>query len=69
MSPDGETIAYLHGDDYLWTMEPDGSRQKELLPDANVLHVSWSPDSKWIALSRTTLAHREDIFILQAALL
>ncbi len=66
VSPDGETIAYLHGDDYLWAMEPDGSKQRELLPDANVLHVSWSPDSKWVALSRTTLAHREDIFVLPA---
>ncbi len=64
VSPDGSTVAYLHGDDYLWVMEPDGSGRRELLPDADILHVSWSPDSKWIALSRTTLAHREDIYIL-----
>jgi tricorn protease len=64
VSPDGRTIAYLHGDDYLWAMEPDGSDRRELLPDAEILHADWSPDSKWIALSRTTLAHREDIFVL-----
>jgi tricorn protease len=63
-SPDGETIAYMVGDRYLWTMAPDGGSKRPLLPDAEILHVDWSPDSKWIALSRTTMAHKEDIFIL-----
>jgi tricorn protease len=66
-SPDGEAVAYLVGDRYLWTMRPDGSRPRQIVPDSEILHVDWSPDSKWIALSRTTMGHKEDIFILPAA--
>ncbi|MBD3347971.1 MAG: PDZ domain-containing protein [Candidatus Eisenbacteria bacterium] len=65
-SPDGEAIAYHRGDKYLWTMKADGSEEKQLLPEAEILHFAWSPDGRWIALSRTTLGHKEDIFILDA---
>jgi tricorn protease len=67
VAPDGGTVAYLSGDRYLWAMVPDGSGRRRLLPDAEILHLDWSPDSKWIAYSRTTLGHKEDIFILPAA--
>ena len=63
-SPDGERIAFLKGDKYLWAMAPDGSDPARLLPEAEILHVDWSPDSRWIAFSRTTMGHKEDIFIL-----
>ncbi len=63
-SPNGETIAYHNGDRYLWTMKADGSGKKQLLPDADILHFSWSPDGVWIALSRTTMGHKEDIFVV-----
>lgn len=66
VSPDGETIAFLRGPDVLWLMDPDGRNQRQLLPDADILHMDWSPDSKWIALSRTNLGHKEDIYILPA---
>jgi len=65
-SPGGETVGFLRGDRYLWTMGPDGSRQSQALPEAEILHYSWSPDSRWLAISRTTLGHKEDIFILPA---
>jgi tricorn protease len=65
-APDGRTIAYKNGDDYLWLMGPDGTDRKQLLPDAEILHVDWSPDSRWIAVSRTTMGHKEDIFIVPA---
>lgn len=67
VSPDGKTILYLNGDRYLWRMDPDGSKKAQMLPDAEILHLDWSPDSRWIALSRTTLAHKEDILILPGA--
>lgn len=66
-SPDGETVAYLTGEEYLRAMDPGGGNERLLLPDAEVLHASWSPDSRWIALSRTTMGHKEDIFVLPAA--
>ena len=65
-APDGKTIAYMNGDNYLWLMGPDGKGKRQLLPDAEILHVDWSPDSRWIAVSRTTMGHKEDVFIVPA---
>lgn len=63
VSPDGETILYRRGTGFLWTMNPDGSDQKLLIDEPNVLHHSWSPDSRYVAYSFTTLGYAEDIFI------
>lgn len=63
VSPDGERIAYFRADGYLRMMDADGDNKEQLLPEPEVLHVDWSPDSKWIAISRTTMAHKEDIFV------
>lgn len=66
IAPDGETVAFLRGPDVLWLMDADGGGQRQRLPDADILHMDWSPDSRWIALSRTNLGHKEDIYILEA---
>lgn len=66
VAPDGETIAFLRGPDVLWLMDADGGNQRRRLPDADILHLDWSPDSRWIALSRTNLGHKEDIYVLDA---
>ncbi len=66
VAPDGETIAFLRGPDVLWCMDADGDNERRLLPDADILHFDWSPDSRWIALSRTNLGHKEDIYVLPA---
>lgn len=63
-SPDGTKIAYLRGTRFLWTMDPDGRNPKLLLDEPQILHFSWSPDSRYIAYSVTTLGYAEDIFIL-----
>lgn len=63
-SPDGKTIAYLRGTRFLWTMDPDGRNPKLLLDEPEILHFSWSPDSRYLAYSITTLGYAEDIFIL-----
>ncbi len=65
-SPDGKTILYRRGTGFLWTMDPDGRHQKLLLDEPEILHCSWSPDSRYIAYSVTTLGYAEDIFILSA---
>ncbi len=66
-APDGERIAYSHAGRYLWTMDADGRNRLEAYPDPDVLHADWSPDGEWIAVSVTTLGHKEDIIILPAA--
>ena len=63
VAPDGETILYRKGTGFLWAMEPDATDQRLLIDEPVVLHSSWSPDSRYIAYSYTTLGHAEDIFI------
>ena len=66
LSPDGEMIAYFKNHGELHVMRKDGTESKRLCPDNDVLWIDWSPDSKWIAFSRTTLGWREDIFVVTA---
>jgi tricorn protease len=63
-SPDGDTILYQRDTRFLWSMDRDGANQELLLDQPGILHSSWSPDSRYIAFSRTTLGYAEDIFIL-----
>ncbi|MBC8367816.1 PD40 domain-containing protein, partial [bacterium] len=62
-SPDGETILYKRDIGHLWTMAPDGSAQTALVTEGRILHSDWSPDSRYVAYSRTTLGSAEDIFV------
>lgn len=64
VSPDGDRIAYMYGDEYLQIMDPDGADVMRLVPDPGILHAAWSPDGRWIAISRTTMGHKEDVFII-----
>lgn len=63
-SPDGEKIAYSKHNRELYVMDKNGKNSKKLCTENNVLWVDWSPDSKWITFSRTTLGWREDIFVV-----
>jgi tricorn protease len=66
LSPDGNKIMYDKGSRVLHTMNVDGSDQKMVMDQPQILHADWSPDSKWIAFSRTTHGHREDIYVVPA---
>lgn len=63
-SPDGKKIAFLKNQGTLYIADSDGSNIKRLYPGNDILWFSWSPDSRWIAFSRTELAWREDVFIV-----
>lgn len=65
-SPDGEKIAYFKNKRELYVMNKGGKKSRKLCPENDVLWIDWSPDSKWITFSRTTLGWREDIFIVPA---
>jgi len=65
-SPDGKKIAYLKGNNELYVMSREGKERRRLCAENDVLWFDWSPDSKWIAFSRTTLGWREDIFVVPA---
>ncbi len=63
-SPDGEKIAYFKHRRTLCIMDKDGTKSKQLCRENDVLWIDWSPDSKWLTFSRTTLGWREDIFLV-----
>ena len=53
-SPDGRKIAFYSsrsGSWQLWTINPDGSSPRQLTDVAQVIYVTWSPDSARIAYS------------------
>ena len=65
-SPDGEMVAFLKNHGELHVMAKDGKGVKKLCPDNDVLWTDWSPDSRWLAFSRTVLGWREDVFVVKA---
>jgi len=65
-SPDGKKIAFIQNRGELNVMDANGKNLKKLYPENDILWIDWSPDSKWIAFSRTELGWREDIFVVPA---
>lgn len=65
-SPDGKAIAYLKNHGELYTMTADGKQSVKICPENDVLWIDWSPDSRWVAFSRTVLGWREDVFVVRA---
>ncbi|UCD06450.1 MAG: PD40 domain-containing protein [candidate division WOR-3 bacterium] len=65
-SPSGELISYLQNHGELFVMNSNGTGQVKLCKENDVLWIDWSPDSRWITFSRTTLGWREDVFIVTA---
>jgi tricorn protease len=63
-SPDGEKIAFQKHRRELHIMNSEGRGSRKLVEESDVLWIDWSPDSKWITYSRTTLGWREDIFVV-----
>jgi TolB protein len=55
-SPDGRTIAYIHGDTVngqtgIWLTDTSGSNNHILYASVGAYSPSWSPDGQWIAFS------------------
>ena len=65
-SPDGELISYLKNHGELYVMSKEGEDHTKLCSENDVLWVDWSPDSRWIAFSRTALGWREDVYVVSA---
>ena len=65
-SPDGTKIAYFKNKGELYVMDQRAGTNIKVCPENDVLWIDWSPDSKWLTFSRTTLGWREDIFVVRA---
>ncbi|HOB53412.1 MAG TPA: S41 family peptidase [Acidobacteriota bacterium] len=66
-SPDGKQLAYLADRGTLTVTAADGSGARALLAHWAELEFAWSPDSRWLAVSREDQAANSDILILPAA--
>ncbi len=66
-SPDGKQLAFLADRGTLTVTAADGSGARALLAHWAELEFAWSPDSRWLAVSREDQAANSDILILPAA--
>ncbi len=64
VSPDGERVLYRKGTRFAWVMNPDGGEQRLLVDEPQILHMDWSPDSRYLAYSTTNHGSAEDIFVV-----
>jgi Tol biopolymer transport system component len=65
-SPDGSKIVFRHsfaGETSIWTMNPDGSGQTQIVSDS-VSHPSWSPDRTKIVLMKLGSSDSWDIYTM-----
>ena len=64
VSPDGEMVAFIRDQRQLCVMPVKGGTVTVLHSGPQMTNFSWSPDSRYIAFSKTTLEWREDVFII-----
>ncbi|HEY7330414.1 MAG TPA: S41 family peptidase [Gemmataceae bacterium] len=65
-APNGSRVAFLRAGK-LWTMNPDGSNAKAIVPDVHVFDYDWSPDSRWIVYARRDGSFASELYIVPAA--
>jgi tricorn protease len=64
-SPDGSRVAFLRSGK-LWTMKPDGTDQKALVDEVQVIDYEWSPDGKWVVYSRMDGEFASELYVMPA---
>jgi tricorn protease len=62
-SPDGKHISFMLSG-RLYTINPDGTGQKEIIGQPMVIDYEWAPDAKWIAYSRQDGSFASEIYII-----
>jgi tricorn protease len=65
-APDGERISYLDRDGRLHVFNVINGSDIVVCETPDIIHQSWSPDSRWLAFSVPVLAHREEVFIVSS---
>src|SRR5262249_2367888 len=71
-SPDGTQILLQDSHDNLWTVEVASGRATKIDTDdypapGREFNAAWSPDSKWVAYSKTLPSHLRAIFVYSLA--
>ncbi len=66
LSPDGSKLAFIKDRGKLFVKDLMTGEVFRLGSHSDVLWLSWSPDSRYIAYSRTEIGPREDIYVVRA---
>jgi tricorn protease len=61
--PSGHWVGFLRGGQ-LWTMDPDGTRQRVVVRDRRVINYERSPDSKWVAYSQMDGSFASELYVM-----
>ncbi len=64
-TPDGKRVAFLRGGQ-LWTMNPDGTDQKLLVKEKQVIDYEFTSDGKWLAYARLDGSFASEIYVMPA---
>jgi tricorn protease len=65
-TPDGKRVAFLRSGQ-LWTMNPDGTDQKLLVKDKQVIDYEFTNNGKWLAYSRLDGSFASEIYVMPTA--
>jgi tricorn protease len=64
-SPDGKRISFIRAG-RLFTMNPDGTDQKEVVGQGTVIDYEWAPDSKWLVYARMDGSFASELYVIPA---
>lgn len=64
-APDGKRVAFIRAGQ-LWTMNPDGTDQKTVVSEVQVVDYEWSPDSQWFAYARIDGSFASEVYLIPA---
>jgi tricorn protease len=64
-SPDGKRISFIRAG-RLYSMNPDGTDQKEIVGQGSVIDYEWAPDSKWIVYARMDGSFASELYVIPA---
>jgi tricorn protease len=65
-TPDGKRVLFLRGGQ-LWAMNPDGTDQKLLVKDRQVIDYELTSDGKWLAYARMDGSFASEVYVMPAS--
>jgi tricorn protease len=65
-TPDGKRVLFLRGGQ-LWGMNPDGTDQKVIVKDRQVIDYELTSDGKWLAYARMDGSFASEVYVMPAA--
>jgi len=66
-SPDGSSIAFIHGKGNLMVMDSDGNNARTVFEHWSPSDFSWSPDGRWFAYSTVDAHYNAEVWVIPSA--